>query len=268
MSTKDLFRMTEADRVWTFTSSNEDETYQSPSATAPEVYEARVVGRSEFKDTAQYLKDTIEVTFALMDPIAQHFLQSPVDYAGRIECYSKDEAGNYETEWRGTLKDVKPDDKQCKLVFNSVFSANRTVGARPVFQRNCRHTVYSLACGLSFDDWKIAGNVTDISDDALTLTIAEAATKPNGYFNSGVIVMPDGTMRAIRQHVGTTISIVRYSPSLVEAWNEAAGDPVPVFIAPGCSQSMQWCEGTFGNHLQYGGFLNIPLRNPNGSSIV
>lgn len=268
MSTKDLFRLTEGNRVWTFTSSNEDETYDSPSSPGPEVYTHRVVGRGEFKDTASYLKDTVEIVFPLMDEIAQHFLQSPIDYVARIEVYSKDEAGTFETEWRGTLKDVKPDDKQCKLVFNSAFSSNRSAGARPVFQRNCRHTVYSGPCGLNFDDWKIAGTVTALSSDALTLTIAEAATKPDGYFNAGVIVFPDGTMRSIRQHVGSTITIVRFSPSLVEAWNEAVDGPVDVFIAPGCSQSMQWCLGTFANNLQYGGFLNIPRRNPNNSSIV
>lgn len=269
MSVKDLFRMTEGGNVWTFTSSNEAQTYQSPSAVAPEDYLPRVVGRSEIKDTSQFLKDTVDLVMPLMDSIGQHFLQSPIDYVAKLDIYTKDEAGVYTTEWRGTLKDVKPDDKQIKLVFNSVFSANRTVGARPVFQRNCRHTVYSPQCGVAFDDFKLAANVTGLSSDGLTLTVAEAATKPNGYFNAGVIVMPDGTMRYIRQHVGSSLTLIRFSPSLVQAWNDAPlPKSVPVFIAPGCSQAMETCIAVFENWLNYGGFRNIPLKNPNSSSIV
>lgn len=260
MSSKDLFRLTEGAQVWTFTSSNEAEIYNL------EVYGPRIVGRSEIKDTAQYLKDTIEITLPLMDSLSQHFLKSPIDYAARIEIYSKDEADVFTVEWRGTLTNVKPDDKQCKLVFNSIFSANRTVGARPVFQRNCRHTVYSGPCGVNFDDFKVAANVTALSSDALTLTVPEAAAFDNGYFRAGVIVFPDGTMRTIRAHLGSTLTLLRFSPSLVEAWNDS--NPVPVFIAPGCAQSKQWCDLIFDNGENYGGFLNIPLTNPNGSSIV
>lgn len=286
MSTKDLFRITEGDAVYSFTSSNEDEprdidflmesgdTLSLESGEGLileelEIFEARIVGRGEFKDTSNFLKDTVDLSFQIRDPLALHFLQSPIDYAARIECFSLDEAGVLRNEWRGTLTDVKPNSRgECKLTFNSLFASNRTAGTRPVFQRNCRHNVYGPACGVVFDNFKVAANVTGLSSTGLVITCAEAALKPSGYYNAGVIVMPDGTKRYIRSHVGNQLTLIRYSPSLVEAWNESGATTVPVFIAPGCSQNYNWCFETFGNQKRYGGFLNIPLNDPNSSAIV
>lgn len=286
MSTKDLFRITEGNAIYSFTSSNEDEPrdveflMESGDILALEsgdtlileeieIFAARVVGRGEFKDTANFLKDTVDLSFPIRDTLAQHFLQSPIDYAARIECFSLDEAGVLRNEWRGTLTDVKPGSQgECKLTFNSLFASNRTAGTRPVFQRSCRHNVYGPGCGVLFDNFKVAANVTALSSTGLVVTCDEAALQPNGYYNAGVIVMPDGTKRYIRSHVGNQLTLIRYSPSLVEAWNASGGTSVSVYIAPGCSQSFNWCLNTFANQKRYGGFLNIPLNNPNASAIV
>lgn len=286
MSTKDLFRITEGDAVYSFTSSNEDEPRGIELLTESgdvlsledgtpllaeelEVFASRIVGRGEFKDTSNFLKDTVDLSFPIRDTLAQHFLQSPIDYAARIECFSLDDAGVLRNAWRGTLTDVKPDSQgQCKLVFNSLFASNRTAGTRPVFQRNCRHNVYGPGCGVKFDDFKVAGNVTDLSSTGLVITCDEAALQADGYYNAGVVVMPDGTKRYIRSHVGNKLTLIRYSPSLVEAWNDSGATSVPVFIAPGCAQSFNWCLNVFGNQRRYGGFRNIPVSNPTSSSIV
>lgn len=282
---KDLFRITEGLTVYSFTSSNEEEILPinfasedgSPFLTEAseylileeeEIFTPVVCGRSEFKDTVNYLKDTMDLTLPLMHSIAQHFIKSPIDYIARIECFSIDNNDDITIEWRGTLQNVKPDDKQCRLTFNSLFASNRTAGTRPVFQRSCRHTVYSGPCGVLFDSFKVDDNITAISGDGLTVTVASAALKPDGFYNAGVIVFPDGTKRYIKSHIGTALILIRYSPSLIEAWDAGGHTTVAVSIAPGCSQSIAWCASTFANQLNYGGFLNIPLNNPNNSSIV
>lgn len=261
MSAKTLFRITEGSNIWTFTSSNQAEVYNT------ETYSPRVVGRSDIKDTPKYLKDTVEVSFPLMDSIAQHFLQSPIDYVARIQIIVKDANGTFRTEWRGTLKDVKPSNRSCKLVFNSAFASDRTAGRRPIHSRTCPHAIYSgLGCTVSLDAFKTAGNVSAISTDGLTLTIAEADALPDAYLNGGVLVMPDNTMRYIKSHVGSTVKILRKSPSLNEAF--AASSPVAVFMAPGCNQTFEMCRDRFSNWLEYGGHLDIPKQNPHEGAII
>lgn len=266
MTTKRLFRLTEGNTVWTFTSSNENETYQSGSATAPEVYANRVVSHSDLVDKAQSTKNTLDVTFPLLDTIGQHFLKSPVDFQAKLEVYTKNEDGTYRTEWRGKLTKTAPSDTKIVLTFNSIFSSNRRVGARPVYQRSCPHTIYDEGCRLVYNDKKVAATVSAISADGLTLTIAVAGTLPQGVLQAGVVEMPDGTMRYITDHRGTAVSIIRVSPSLLDAF--AASNPVPVYIARGCNQGTDWCDSVHNNLLNHGGYPFMPLDNPASSAIA
>jgi len=288
---KDLFRITEGDAVYRFTSSNETEYLDVELLTesgdtlvteagvllideVADDYPPRVVGRSEVKDTANYLKDTFDLTTPLLDTIAQHFIASPVDYVARIELYTRQADGSLTVEWRGTLADVAPSEKECKLTWNSSFASNRTAGKRPVHTRLCRHTLYARSigrassCDVVFDDFKVAATVTGISPDGLTLTLDGIGALPSGYLNAGVFVAPDGTRRFIRAHSGSTIALIRRSPSIEEAIAAAGGDPVDVFVAPGCSQKRDRCTNLFNNLPNYGGFPAIPLSNPNASNII
>jgi hypothetical protein len=260
VSTKDLFRITEGTAVYRFTSSNEIEVWNG------DIYLPRVVGRTDVQDKATTTKNKLSVKFPLTDDLAIHFLKSPVDFAARLDLFSKDEDGEYDAEWRGALIAVTPNDKEIVLDFNNIFSGNRRVGARPTYSRSCRHAVYDPGCRLVFDDHKVAAHVTAISTDGFTMTIPEADSFADGALNAGVLVMPDNTMRYISNHVGSTITIIRPSPSLQEAF--AAANPVDVFIAIGCNQATAWCNDVLNNIFNYGGFPNIPLTLPTGSSIV
>lgn len=259
MTSKSLIKIVEGAAAWLFTTSNEPETYLG------DVYTPRICGVGAIVDSVQVNKNTLEVTFPLIDDLAQHFLQSPVDFAAKFWLYSKDEAGTFATEWRGTLTKTVPDDSKIVLTFNSIFSSNRRVGARRPYQRACPHTLYGPACGLVYTDKRIAATVTAIAADGLTLTIPGAAALPDGRLNAGVVEMPDGTKRYVISHVGSTVKIVRVSPSLNAAF--IAANPVNVYIAPGCSQNTTWCEEVFNNLANHGGFPFIPLQNPTASSI-
>lgn len=282
---KDLYRISEGDVEYRFTSSNEVEyvevelllengdklAAENGSLLIGEIdddYPPRVCGRGDVKDTATFLKDTLDVTMPLQDSLAQHFIASPIDFKARLELRCRQADGSVTVEWRGTLKDTKPNDKECVLTWNSAFASNRTAGRRPFHSRTCRHALYGPKCTMQFDDWKQAGGVTDISPNGLTVIVPEAASLASGYLNGGVLKMEDGTMRYIRSHSGSTLTLTRSSPSLAESFAVHDPDPAPVEFAPGCLQSLQYCTEVFENWENYGGFPLMPLSNPTGSSIV
>lgn len=282
---KDLYRITEGDAVYRFTSSNEVEyvevelllengdSYITEGGVLligeiDDDYPPRVVGRGEVKDTANYLKDTLDVTLPLRDTLSQHFIASPIDFKARLELMCRQADGSITVEWRGTLNNTKPNMKECVLTWNSAFASNRTAGRRPFHSRTCRHALYGPKCTMQFDDWKNAGGVTGVSPNGLTVTVPEAALLADGYLNGGVLKMEDGTMRYIRSHVGAVLGLTRASPSLAESIAANAPDPAPVEFAPGCLQSLQYCTDVFENEENYGGFPLIPLNNPMGSAIV
>lgn len=268
MSTKDLFRFVEGSVVSTFTSSNEAETYQAPAATAPEVYLPKIMGRGEITDKAQPTKGSLDIGFVLEDVFAQHLLNSGVDSVVKLDIYSKDESGAYYTEWRGRLGKVSPGEKNLKATFESVFSANRRVGSRRVFQRTCPYAVYGPGCKLLLADFLTAGTVTAISADGRTLTVPEAANQPSGFYTAGLVEFSDGSMRYVQSHNGSTLVLIRSSDVLNADF--AAASPVAIQLARGCSQLTSICgDSTFNNLPNFGGFPYMPLVNPiGGSSIV
>lgn len=261
MSSKELYRATEGTTVWTFTSSNEAEIYNL------ETYEPRVVGRSDVSDKPQVSKGTLDVSFPLEDDFAQHLLNASVDDILKLTIFSKDQAGTIRTEWRGRLKNTAPSNKELKATFEGTFSSNRRVGARPVLTRTCRHCLYSPGCGLDIADWLTPATVTALSVDGKLLTVPEAGSQPSGYFNAGLVKFSDGTMRYITSHIGTSVTIIRYSGTLNDEF--AVSSPVDVELAPGCNQLMSDCGPKFDNLNNNGSFPFLPIKNPlGGSSIV
>ena len=107
------------------------------------------------------------------------------------------------------------------------------------------------------------------------VTIPEAAGHPDGWFRGGVLRF--GTQLGfIIGQVGAVITLSRPIPELAAALAEPqidtdTGNPLPVLvdIAPGCDLRASTCAAKFGNLANFGGFPEIPGRNPfGGSSIV
>jgi hypothetical protein len=80
----------------------------------------------------------------------------------------------------------------------------------------------------------------------------------------------------ITDHAGATLTLSRPMPDLAAAiatpdLDPDTGEPLPVLadIAPGCDLRAATCATKFGNLANFGGFPEIPGRNPfGGSSIV
>lgn len=108
--------------------------------------------------------------------------------------------------------------------------------------------------------YKVQGSILSVSG-GLTLTISEAALKPDGYFTGGMLKLPDNTSRFIVAHAGDQITISR--PVAQAIGNLTAS------IYPGCDHLKETCNNKFQNLDNFGGFPFIPGRNPfNGSSIA
>ena len=104
-----------------------------------------------------------------------------------------------------------------------------------------------------------------------------AAGYPAGFFTSGMIEAPDGTLRFITGHSGSTLTLIRPLESLnsffaKNGYGEGYGygyGGLVIRIYPGCDRTKETCQSKFNNLNNYGGFPFIPLKNPfGGSSIV
>lgn len=267
---KELYRFVEGSSVWTVTSADSSEVYNG------ETYVPVTIGRSEAESKNELSRANLQVTVDLDNAMGRRWMKNILDEVVSLTLFSKDGA-DVSVTWKGRLASVKPDVSSIELVFESIFTSLRRAGLRKRYQRSCPHVLYGRGCSLNKADWATAGKMLALSADGLTVTVPEAASFADGYFTSGMIEAPDGTLRFITNHIGQFLTLIRPVSSLGEALiNSGYGvsyggfyGGVSVNIYPGCDRTKETCNNKFNNLPNYGGFPFIPLKNPfGGSSIV
>jgi len=245
--------------VWTFTSGDESVTYNG------EIYIPQAIGRSEAETKNELSRANIDISMGLDNQTGQRWLHDNVETIVSLTIFERDVFGDIAVVWKGRLAGVKPSMSEIKLSFESIFTSLRRPGLRARFQRTCRHMLYGRNCGV--DKAAFAVPATPTAMTGKVVTVPEAAAHPDGYFVTGMLEGPDGTLRFIIGHVGDQITLIRPFDSLARAIVQ--GLPTDGFLYPGCDRTRGTCSGRYDNLNNYGGFDWIPIRNPfDGSSIV
>ncbi len=122
------------------------------------------------------------------------------------------------------------------------------------YDRNCSTSLYTDACGILRDSWKVTGTLTSITNQ-VELAATEFSTKADGWFVGGDILIGD-FRRKIMYHVGDTIRISRRIPDL------AIGNTFTAWA--GCDRTLDTCITKFDNKNNFRGSPFIPEVNPTG----
>jgi hypothetical protein len=240
-----LYRFTEDSLIWTLTSSNKTQTYNG------ETYTKATIGHSQIKSSPDKNGSTIDIIVDLDNVMARHWFVNAIDTVVNLEIFKVDD-GIVTVDWQGRLTATKPDDSKLTLVFDSGFSQVRRIGLRDQYQKICPHVLYGRGCFKNKADVAIAGTVATISGS--TVTVSAASSKPDGYFNAGMIADSAGVLRFVTSHVGTVLILTRPLDSLTVGMS--------VNLYPGCARTTAACKDTFNNLANFGGFPWIPSINP------
>ena len=269
-----LYQFVEGDQVWRFTSRATDWTSAGSDAEAI-IWEAAAVAHGDVVQTSEIERGRLELTWPLSHPFARRFLAPLGNTPVTLTIFRGHEQvlGETVAHWKGRVVGAEVEGVRILLNCESVFSTLRRAGVRAKYQRLCRHALYGRGCGLDIGFRWQTGTVTAVSGN--TLTIPEAAAEPNGWFRGGVLRL-SAQLGFITGHVGTTLTLSRSMPELAAALAASevdleTGDSLPVLadIAPGCDLRAATCSSKFGNLPNFGGFPEIPGRNPfGGGSIV
>lgn len=136
-----------------------------------------------------------------------------------------------------------------------------------IVSRSCRWRLYGTRCGI--DRATVEVDVIASAIDGLTVTIdaepAVIATDPT-HFVAGVCRYGDDQVR-IRSVSGTSLVLAARFEVLEEGLEP--GDPVTIYLAPGCSRALSVCHGRFNNAERFGGFDTLPRKAATeGSGVV
>lgn len=124
------------------------------------------------------------------------------------------------------------------------------------YQANCKHVLFDAGCQLVAATFAVAGTVTS-SAARNKMVSAVSAPSGSGTYALGRVVMNTGANAGLARSVLT--------------WNSGTGAfvfnapfPYPIAAAdtftayPGCNRLRPTCV-TFGNAVNYGGFLHVPV---------
>lgn len=165
--------------------------------------------------------------------------------------------------YKGLIVSQKRSRTEQKITVENLYTGMRRSALSDRYSRNCRHSVYNLGCNLSRSDFRVSGSV--ILLDGKTVTVSAASSQSDGYFNGGIIEMPDGESAMITTHVGSLLTL-HSVPDYLQV--ELGTGTVPVSLYPGCDKTIKTCVDVFDNLVNNGGFKYIPNKNAfNGGSI-
>jgi uncharacterized phage protein (TIGR02218 family) len=252
MSQIELYKFVRGTSTWTKTSSASSVSYGGYT------YSPAVIGRGDIESKGEISKSKLEISLDMFDDLAQEMLGALLFEPLTLTVYTQDEIETA-VSWKGRLAEVKPSLTKMSLSFESIFSSMKRPGLRAIYQKPCRHAIYSPGCGVDKSSFATVGEMTAVS--GTYIAISEAALQADGYYTGGIIEASDGQMGFIIAHIGSYLNLLRSVSSLTSGENAT--------IYPGCNKLRGTCLIKFDNLDNFGGFPWIPDDNPmDGTSIA
>lgn len=149
-----------------------------------------------------------------------------------------------------------------QLYCENVRSSMKRSGLRRLYGRLCPHQLYGTACGIANTSFRIEVTV----DAVLGIEVHSSvlATFPDGRFAGGYIEFEPTPgrieRRGIKSHAGDTL-LITHPIDNFDALST-------MFVYLGCKHTLEDCEATFANSINYGGWPFIPRLSPMGQSSV
>jgi len=269
-----LYQFVEGAQVWRFTSRG-DAWASAGSGGETITWDPAAVAHGDVVQTSEIERGRLELTWPVSHPFARRFLSPMGNTPVTLTIFRGHEQvlGETVAHWKGRVVGAEVEGPRILLTCESVFSTLRRAGVRAKYQRLCRHALYGRGCGLDIAAHWQTGTVTAVAANAIS--IPEAAEQPDGWFRGGVLRF-GAQLGFITGHAGAVLLLSRPMSDLAAAvvtsgLDPETSDPLPVLvdIAPGCDLRAATCAEKFGNLLNFGGFPEIPGRNPfGGGSIV
>jgi uncharacterized phage protein (TIGR02218 family) len=242
----ELFRFVYGVNRYCFTSSDADVSYQGES------YKATPMERTGISIAHDISKADITITVPRDNKLAALYVGPPPDDVISLTVFSYHKGdGDFVVLWQGRVTSVMFAGSTASITCEPVFTSLRRPGLRAMYQRLCRHELYSSACGVQSESYKVVyAGVVSYSGVTLTLPVPLAA----GWATGGLLTTSRGAKRWVLAQNGAVLTL-----------NNAIIDlnvDEPVTVYAGCDCTRETCNAKFGNILNFGGFPWVPYKNP------
>lgn len=239
---------------WLYNSSDRDITHNN------QLFRSLVGGITDdgIRQTGQASADSLSITAPASLDVAQLYRGVPPSNPIDLFIYDmhQDEP-EVLVSWIGEIASVNwPRLDRCTIKATPFDASLEQPGLRMTWQRGCPHAVFTPACGVDRNLWKVPAAVQSLTGTAISS--GTFAAFPDGWFAGGYIEWPIGSgefdRRAIESHVGSVLTLLSGTARIVP------GQSVTVY--PGCGQVVQICKTKFNNLDNNGGVPHLSGRSP------
>lgn len=251
----ELFKFSQGAQNWYYTSGPDNVVYLAAE------YIQSQISRSSISQSSDITKSTLTLEFPRDHEFASQFLGYTPDLITTITIFrshATDTSVEWVAYWKGRVISSKASGSIIELECEPVFTSMRRIGLRARYQKTCRHTLYSISCGVNIAAFKTTTTVQSSTGWAIVNTAS--GLQPDGYYTGGLVQLASGALRFIVKHVGSTLHLSR---PFIEDISGATID-----IYPGCDHLKSTCNAKFANGDNFGGFPYAPNKNPFGSSAI
>jgi hypothetical protein len=249
-----LFNFSAGTATWCYTSADRPivsggATYKPLAISAGNIIQGQEIKQKTLKVTVPRGSDIVTQlqtyppsTDLLLTVYAQHYTdpdnQAIVAWIGRV---------------RSQMQKASSVEMSCEPAYTGV----QTAGLRRRWQVNCPHVLYGPGCTLAAATQKVVATLTGVA--GFTVSSASFVLPGTLSFAGGYLEWASGRGYFERRTIDSvytpthTLTLAYGSPDLIVG--------LEVNAYPGCAHNSDDCT-SFGNLLNYGGALYIPLKNP------
>lgn len=251
----ELYTIRRGDEEWRHTTSDALQTVDGVD------YEPAAIERKAVEQKQDAPGLSVVVSIPLDTPVGQALTESGFQVV-TISIRRQQTAGDpVKMVLLGQLMSLKFVDHRAECTFATVEHTFKIAIPRVRIQRTCPWALYSTSCGVNAADFAIPTTITAITRGSNQSTVTVAETLGDGVMKSGMLRLANGRLLFIASNVGSALTVWGRVPS-----DAAIADDVTLY--PGCDKQFDTCEGTFDNAANFGGFPNLPDRDPNAGRMV
>lgn len=245
----EMYEFTHRNVRYYFTSSDRPVVFLSHT------YQPATIKRSSISATSSETKKQITLTTTKDFQIAKFFRKfNPSEIVVKVYRASRDDLNDYNQMFEGLVTSSTLKGNTASLVCKPYTMTSSNQICRYAFSTKCNHHVYNGLCGLDIEDFSIISQISSINSDGITFTVSDYGGNQDGYYQNGVITVPNGDSRQIIEHVGNQIKVM--SPFEDVSVNDT------IRLSAGCDRTSSVCSERFNNFDSFLGFEYVPDRNP------
>jgi len=244
----ELYTFQRGTSVWRYTSAKTSQTVSGLTYTPARIKRQAI----EQKNDTPGIQVVVEVPIVL-DAIQNLLLETSEPALLSIQRVQSSGSPVFPTQLAKIIS-FKLSGDTAELTCATVEHEFKTPIPRVLVQRTCPWALYTASCGVDKSAFETSTTISAVSGQVITVTaLADTTT---GYYNNGVILLDSGRNLFIVKHDNTLdLTVWATIPS-----DAIVGANVKVY--PGCNKTFSDCETKFANAANYGGFPNLPDRNP------